>query len=175
MKKLALQKIQTKEAVLGVIGLGYVGLPLAVEKAKAGYRTIGFDVQKEKVVMVNQGDNYIGDIVPEELRQVVRSGRLSATEDYSFLRDVDCVAICVPTPLDEHQQPDISYVTQSAEAMLPYLHHGMLVVLESTTYPGTTEEVLKPILERSGLKVGQDIFLAFSPERVDPGNQFYNT
>lgn len=175
MKQLVLQKIQTKEAVLGVIGLGYVGLPLAVEKAKAGYRTIGFDVQKEKVAMVNQGDNYIGDIVPEELQQVVRSGRLSATEDYSFLRDVDCVAICVPTPLDEHQQPDISYVTQSAEAMLPYLHPGMLVVLESTTYPGTTEEVLKPILERSGLKAGQDFFLAFSPERVDPGNQFYNT
>ena len=175
MKRLVLQKIQTKEAVLGVIGLGYVGLPLAVEKAKAGYRTIGFDVQKEKVAMVNQGDNYIGDIVPEELQQVVQSGKLSATEDYSFLRDVDCVAICVPTPLDEHQQPDISYVTQSAEAMLPYLHPGMLVVLESTTYPGTTEEVLKPILERSGLKAGQDFFLAFSPERVDPGNQFYNT
>lgn len=175
MKSFLSQKILTKEAVLGVIGLGYVGLPLAVEKAKAGYRTIGFDVQKEKVSMVNQGDNYIGDIVPEDLQQVVRSGLLSATEDYSFLRDVDCVAICVPTPLDEHQQPDISYVTQSAEAMLPYMHPGMLVVLESTTYPGTTEEVLKPILERSGLKAGQDFFLAFSPERVDPGNQFYNT
>ncbi len=170
-----LTKIKDKTAHLGVIGLGYVGLPLAVEKAKAGYVTIGFDVQDQKVDMVNRGENYIGDIVPDELRQVVKAGKLKATKDFSFIREVDCVAICVPTPLDIYQQPDISYVVQSTAALAEYLHPGMLIVLESTTYPGTTEEVVKPLLEESGLIVGEDIFLAFSPERVDPGNQFYNT
>lgn len=174
-KQNILTKIKDKTAHLGVIGLGYVGLPLAVEKAKAGYTTIGFDVQNQKVDMVNRGENYIGDIVPDELRQVVKAGRLKATKDFSFIREVDCVAICVPTPLDIYQQPDISYVVQSTTALAEYIHPGMLIVLESTTYPGTTEEVVKPILEESGLIVGQDIFLAFSPERVDPGNQFYNT
>lgn len=170
-----LNKIKDKSAILGVVGLGYVGLPLAVEKAKAGYKTIGFDIQEKKVEMVNRGQNYIGDIIPEDLACVVKSGKLSATNDFSFIQDVDCVAICVPTPLDIYQQPDISYVVQSTEAVAQYLHSGMLVVLESTTYPGTTEEVIKPILEKSGLKVGQDIFLAFSPERVDPGNKIFNT
>lgn len=175
MKEKLLQKIKDKTAVLGVIGLGYVGLPLAVEKAKMGYTTIGFDVQDEKVDMVNKGQNYIGDIVPEELAGVVASGKLMATKDFSFIKDVDCVAICVPTPLDIYQQPDVSYVIESTENIARYIHPGMLIVLESTTYPGTTEEIVKPILEKSGLKVGIDIYVAFSPERVDPGNALYNT
>lgn len=171
-----LKKIEEKTAVVGVIGLGYVGLPLAVEKAKAGYKTIGFDVQDSKVDAVNSGKNYIGDIVDGDLQKVVESGMLRATNDFAFIRDVDCVAMCVPTPLDEYQQPDISYVKSSGENVARYLHKGMLVVLESTTYPGTTEELLLPILEEaSGLKCGQDFFLAFSPERVDPGNSLFKT
>lgn len=169
------QKIQDKTALLGVIGLGYVGLPLAVEKAKAGFKVIGFDIQHEKVEMVNAGKNYIGDVVNADLEQIVQDGFLSATTDYSQLVKVDCVCICVPTPLDQYQQPDISYVKSSTEALLPYLHKEMLIVLESTTYPGTTEELLKPILESTGLKCGVDFYLAFSPERVDPGNLLYKT
>ncbi|MDD4717071.1 MAG: nucleotide sugar dehydrogenase [Eubacteriales bacterium] len=168
-------KLLDKTATLGVVGLGYVGLPLAVEKAKAGFTTIGFDVQKSKVDMVNAGKNYIGDVVNEDLEEIVRSGLLSATTDFSQVASADCVCICVPTPLDEHQQPDISYVKASAESIVPYMHKDMLVILESTTYPGTTEELLKPILEKSGLKCGEDFHLAFSPERVDPGNLIYKT
>ncbi|HCT63591.1 MAG TPA: UDP-N-acetyl-D-glucosamine dehydrogenase [Erysipelotrichaceae bacterium] len=170
-----LEKIHKKNAILGVIGLGYVGLPLAVEKAKAGFRTIGFDVQVSKVDMVNVGENYIGDVVNEDLEEIVKSGLLSATTDFSQVASADCVCICVPTPLDEYQQPDISYVRASAESIVPYMHKDMLIVLESTTYPGTTEELLKPILERSGLRCGIDFYLAFSPERVDPGNLIYKT
>ena len=168
-------EIQTKRATLGTIGLGYVGLPLAVEKAKAGFHTIGFDVQKDKVDMVNAGQNYIGDVVNEDLEALVRSGMLRATTDFGEVARCDCVCICVPTPLDKHQQPDISFVRASAESIVPYMHKGMLVVLESTTYPGTTEELVKPILEQSGLKCGTDFYLAFSPERVDPGNLIYKT
>jgi len=164
-----------KTATLGVVGLGYVGLPLAVEKAKAGYKTIGFDVQQSKVDMVNSGKNYIGDVVNEDLDAIVKSGRLSATTDFSMVASADCVCICVPTPLDAYQQPDISYVRASAESIVPYMHKGMLIVLESTTYPGTTQELLLPILQKSGLKCGEDFFLAFSPERVDPGNLIYKT
>lgn len=169
------KKLSEKTAVLAVIGLGYVGLPLAVEKAKAGYKTIGFDVQKTKIDMVNRGENYIGDVVNEDLKEIIESGKLSATSDFSEIAKADCICICVPTPLDEHQQPDISYVKSSTESIVPYLHKDMLVVLESTTYPGTTEELLKPILESSGLKCGVDFHLAFSPERVDPGNLIYKT
>ena len=175
MKKELLEKIMNKTAVIGVVGLGYVGLPLAVEKAKAGYHVIGFDIQEQKVRMVNEGTNYIGDIVPADLKNIVMCGRLRATNDYSFIRDVDCIAICVPTPLDQYYQPDISYVVNSAKEIAKYLHKGMLVVLESTTYPGTTEEIVMPILESSGLKCGSDFYLAFSPERVDPGNKLYKT
>lgn len=175
MKQNLLQKIHDKSIVAGVVGLGYVGLPLAVEKAKAGFRTIGFDVQKEKVDMVNAGHNYIGDVVDSDLAALVAQGRLSATTDFSFIKDVDFVAICVPTPLDAHQQPDISYVESSTRSVAKYLHKGMMVVLESTTYPGTTEELIKPILESSGLKCGEDFYLGFSPERVDPGNLIYKT
>ncbi len=169
------RKLLDKTATLGVIGLGYVGLPLAVEKAKAGFKTIGFDVQESKVKMVNEGKNYIGDVVNEELEKIVKSGMLSATTNFALVASADCVAICVPTPLDAYQQPDISYVKASAESIVPYMHKDMLIVLESTTYPGTTEELLKPILEKSGLKCGEDFYLAFSPERVDPGNLIYKT
>ena len=169
------EKIQTKKARLGVIGLGYVGLPLAVEKAKAGFVTVGFDIQQNKVDYVNQGHNYIGDVVNEDLEALVKSGMLKATSDIGEVVSCDCVCICVPTPLDKHQQPDISYVKFAAESIIPYMHKDMLVVLESTTYPGTTEELLKPILESSGLVCGKDFYLAFSPERVDPGNLIYKT
>lgn len=176
IKEELIQKIQNKTLVMGVCGLGYVGLPLAVDKAKHGFKTIGFDVQKEKVDMVNAGKNYIGDVVNADLEALVKDGMLSATTDFSFVRDVDFIAICVPTPLDKHQQPDISYVRDSTIAISKYLTRGSIVVLESTTYPGTTEELLKPLLEEgSGLKCGEDFYLGFSPERVDPGNAVYKT
>ena len=174
MKKLLKKKIQKREVRVAVIGLGYVGLPLAVEKAKAGFKTIGFDVQEEKVKMVNEGHNYIGDVIDDDLKELVNTGMLSATTDFSFIKDAD--AICVPTPLDAYQQPDISYVKSSTEEVAKYMKKGTMVVLESTTYPGTTEELIKPILEQgSGLKCGEDFYLGFSPERVDPGNAIYKT
>ena len=176
MKEVLLEKIQNRSLVCGVVGLGYVGLPLAVDKAKAGFPTIGFDVQAEKVEMVNAGHNYIGDVVDADLRELVSAGKLRATTDFSFVKDVDFIAICVPTPLDKHQQPDISYVRESAKAIAAHLTAGTIVVLESTTYPGTTEELVKPILEQgSGLRCGEDFYLGFSPERVDPGNLLYKT
>jgi UDP-N-acetyl-D-glucosamine dehydrogenase len=170
-----LKKIENKNAVIGVVGLGYVGLPLAVEKAKAGYNVLGFDVQDQKVEMVNNGINYIGDVVEHDLQCVVKSKKLCATNDYSRIRDVDAIAICVPTPLDKYQQPNTSYVENSTREISKYIKPGTLVVLESTTYPGTTEEIVKPILEGTGLKCGKDVFIAYSPERVDPGNKEYKT
>lgn len=176
MKEKLLKKIEEKSIIVGVVGLGYVGLPLAVEKAKAGFKTIGFDVQDQKVEMVNNGHNYIGDVVDSDLENLVKSGMLRATSDFSFVKDMDFIAICVPTPLDSHQQPDISYVKASTEAISKYLKKETMVVLESTTYPGTTEELIRPILEKgSGLKCGEDFYLGFSPERVDPGNLIYKT
>lgn len=176
MKEELLKKIKDHSIVCGVVGLGYVGLPLAVDKAKAGFTTIGFDVQDQKVNLVNEGKNYIGDVVDADLAALVASGKLRATTDFSFVKDVDFIAICVPTPLDAHQQPDISYVRASAESIAKYLKKKTMVVLESTTYPGTTEELLKPILEEgSGLQCGVDFYLGFSPERVDPGNKVYKT
>lgn len=170
------KKIQRKEIRVGVVGLGYVGLPLAVEKAKAGFKTTGFDVQQDKVDLVNAGHNYIGDVVQEDLASLVANGMLKATSDFSFIKDCDFIAICVPTPLDRHQQPDISCVRDSSIAISKYLKKDTMVVLESTTYPGTTEELIKPILEEgSGLKCGEDFYLGFSPERVDPGNLIYKT
>lgn len=171
-----LKKIEEHSIRVGVVGLGYVGLPLAVEKAKAGFETIGFDVQSSKVDMVNAGHNYIGDVVDSDLAELVKEGKLHATTDFSFIKDVDFVAICVPTPLDAHQEPDISFVRDSSEAVAKYLKPETMVVLESTTYPGTTEELIRPILEKgSGLVCGKDFYLGFSPERVDPGNLIYKT
>ncbi|AZB44559.1 nucleotide sugar dehydrogenase [Bacillus sp. FJAT-42376] len=170
-----LSKIESKNATIGVVGLGYVGLPLAVEKAKAGYKVIGFDVQQSRVDMVNDGNNYIGDVVNEDLKEIIANGLLEATTDYSRIQDVDAVAICVPTPLDHHQQPDTSYVESSSNAIANFAHKGMLVVLESTTYPGTTEEIVVPAFEKKGYVIGEDIFVAYSPERVDPGNKEFKT
>lgn len=176
MKQILLDKIAKKKIVVGVIGLGYVGLPLAVEKAKAGFQTIGFDEQPAKVEMVNQGHNYIGDVVDKDLKRLVDEGLLSATSDFSFIKDVDFIAICVPTPLDIHQEPDLSCVRDSTAEIAKYLKKNTMVVLESTTYPGTTEELVCPILEKgSGLRCGEDFYLGFSPERVDPGNLIYKT
>jgi len=169
-----LNKIKNKTAILGVVGLGYIGLPLAVEKAKAGFKTLGFDKQEKRVRWVNEGQNYIRDILDGDLKKAVDEELLQATSDFSLIKDVDAICICVPTPLDIYQQPDLSHVKMSTEIIAKYLHVGMLVVLESTTYPGTTEELVKPILEeKSGLRCGRDFFLAFSPERVDPGNLKY--
>ncbi len=170
-----LKKVATGQAKVAVIGLGYVGLPLAVEKAKAGFSVVGIDRNADRVAQVNRGENYIPDILGSELASVVTSGRLRATQDFSVVAKVDVVTICVPTPLDKNKQPDTSYIESVVEQSLPYLHKGQLVVLESTTYPGTTEEIILPQIESRGLKVGQDVFLAFSPERVDPGNERYKT
>lgn len=176
MKSELLNKINNRSISVGVVGLGYVGLPLAVEKAKAGFKTIGFDIQKSKVDMVNEGHNYIGDVVDDDLKGLVQTKMLSATTDFGKVCDVDCIAICVPTPLDEHQQPDISYIRNSTIEIAKYMTKGTIIVLESTTYPGTTEELIKPILEKgSGLICGEDFYLGFSPERVDPGNKKYKT
>lgn len=170
------QAIKDRALVCGTVGLGYVGLPLAVEKAKAGFKTIGFDVQRTKVDKVNAGENYIGDVVQEDLAALVSEGRLEATTDFSRVSECDFVAICVPTPLDIHQQPDTSYMENSAKEIAPYLKRGVMVVLESTTYPGTTEDLIRPILEEgSGLTCGTEFYLGFSPERVDPGNLIYKT
>lgn len=176
MKKELLGKIKNKTLKVGVIGLGYVGLPLAVEFANTGFDVIGFDVQEEKVKKVNKGINYIGDVVSEELSTVTQSKKLVATIDYSRVKELDFIAICVPTPLDQYQQPDTSYIISSATTIGKYLKANTMIVLESTTYPGTTEEVLQPILEKeSGLKCCKDFYLGFSPERVDPGNEVYKT
>lgn len=175
-KELLLNKIFNKTAVIGIIGLGYVGLPLAIENAKSGYKVIGFDIYQKKVDMVNSGINYIKDVEKSILEEVVNKGLLRATTDYQYIRDVDVILICVPTPLDRYQQPDISYVKSSAEEVGKYLKEGTIVILESTTYPGTTEELLMPILEKqSNLNCEEDFYLAFSPERVDPGNLIYKT
>ncbi len=170
-----LDKIKNRSAVIGVVGLGYVGLPLAVLQAKTGYRVIGVDEVAEKVDRVSRGENYISDVDSAELKEAVRAGRLSATSDFAALRGCDIVMICVPTPLTKNKEPDISAVVSVTKQLAKHVHPDMLVVLESTTYPGTTEEVMLPILTGGGLKVGQDIFVAFSPERVDPGNRSFKT
>lgn len=169
------EKLKQRQAIIAVIGLGYVGLPLAVEKAKAGYKVVGLDIQEKRVDMVNRGINYIGDVVDADLDEMVGSGKLRATADYSEMALADCIAICVPTPLDRYYQPDTSYVESSTRDIAKYFKKGTLVILESTTYPGTTEEIVQPILEESGMQCGKDFFLAFSPERVDPGNKLYKT
>jgi UDP-N-acetyl-D-glucosamine dehydrogenase len=173
--KLLEEKIRTRKAKVGIVGLGYVGLPLAVEFAKAGFTVTGIDLSDLKIAQVNAGDSYIGDIPSAILAPLVQSGKLKATSDFSVVRDLDTVNICVPTPLRKTKDPDMSYIVSACGEIAKYSHSGMLVILESTTYPGTTAEVVLPMLEQSGLKVGEDFFLCFSPERVDPGNPKYNT
>jgi len=168
-------RLADRSARVGVVGLGYVGLPLAVEFARAGFRTTGVDVDRAKVDAINQGTSYIPDVPTAEVAAFVADGRLRATTDASVLAGLDTVNICVPTPLRKTRDPEMSYVVAAVEQVARYMHAGMLVVLESTTYPGTTEELVKPMLEAGGLTAGVDFFLAFSPERVDPGNQRFNT
>ena len=170
-----LSRIRRKEFTAAVVGLGYVGLPLAVEYAEAGIPVIGIDADGAKVRSIRAGKSYIGDVSSESVRAAVEAGRLRATSDYSALAEADTVNICVPTPLRKTKDPDLSYVVSAAEQVAKYMHRGMLVVLESTTYPGTTDELLVPLFEEKGFKAGRDIFLAFSPERVDPGNPTYTT
>lgn len=168
-------KIKNKKAKIAIIGLGYVGLPLAVEFAKKGFLALGVDLDVNKVKAINAGRSYILDIKEEEVRPLVKKGFLKATDDYSKLRDVDAIIICVPTPLRKTKDPDMSFIVSAAEAIAKNLRKGQVIVLESTTYPGTTEEVILPILEKTGLKVGRDFNLGFSPERIDPGNPTYMT
>jgi UDP-N-acetyl-D-glucosamine dehydrogenase len=170
-----LERIRNKQARVGVIGLGYVGLPLAVEFAKAGLDVTGFDVDQSKVDLVNKGTTYIPDVEPGELASCVKSGRLRATTDMKKLGEMDAIDICVPTPLRKTKDPDLSYVVMAVDAVAAVPHRGKLVILESTTYPGTTDEVVQPKLEAGGLRADVDFFLAFSPERVDPGNPLFKT
>jgi UDP-N-acetyl-D-glucosamine dehydrogenase len=170
-----LDKIHTRQARAGVVGLGYVGLPLAVEFARAGLTTVGIDLDTRKVDEVNAGHSYIPDVPTADVARLRQAGRLSATTDFAVIRDLDTINICVPTPLRKTKDPDMSYIVSAAEQIAKYLHQGLLVVLESTTYPGTTAELLQPMFEATGLKAGRDFFLAFSPERVDPANDKFNT
>ncbi|OGW82199.1 MAG: UDP-N-acetyl-D-glucosamine dehydrogenase [Omnitrophica bacterium RIFCSPLOWO2_12_FULL_44_17] len=169
------EKIRTKTIRAGIIGLGYVGLPLAVEFARAGVEVIGIDIDSKKVTSVQQGKSYILDVKESDVATFVKREKLHATTDFSVIANLDTVNICVPTPLRKSKDPDISYIVAATQEIAKYVHPGMLIILESTTYPGTTEEVILPMLEEKGLKVGKDFFLAFSPERVDPGNPKYHT
>ena len=168
-------KIQNKTAVSGIVGLGYVGLPLAVEFARAGLPVLGFDISPGKVESLNRGESYIQDVPAAILGAHVASGKLSATTDFSRIAETDTINICVPTPLRKTKDPDMSFIVSATEEIAKYLHPGMLIILESTTYPGTTDELLLPMLEKSGLRCGEDFFLCFSPERVDPGNPNFHT
>jgi UDP-N-acetyl-D-glucosamine dehydrogenase len=172
-KQELLKKINDRTAQVSVVGMGYVGLPLAVEFAEAGFTVTALDVDARKIESLNQGVSYIDDIPTERLKPLVESGKFFATTDYEDLRVVDTISICVPTPLRTTKDPDMSYIIQSIESISAVAHEGMLVVLESTTYPGTTEEIIRPRLEKNGWQVGRDIFIAFSPERIDPGNKVF--
>ena len=170
------RQLEQKEAVVAVMGLGYVGLPLAVVFAKAGFKVIGIDPIAEKVERINRGESYVLDVPTEEVKELVEAGQLKATSDFSVLEEVEAVSICVPTPLRKTGDPDLSYIVSATEALAPHVHRGMVVVLESSTYPGTTREMVLPQLEEaSGLEVGKDFFVAFSPERVDPGRRDWTT
>jgi len=170
-----IEKLRNRSAHVGVVGLGYVGLPLAVEYARAGFKVTGFDVVASTVESLNEGRSHVRDVSSGLLQEAVSSGNFRATTEFSDLATVDTVNICVPTPLRKTKDPDVSYIVSAVEEIAKYLHKDMLVILESTTYPGTTEELILPMLEATGLKVGEDFYLAFSPERVDPGNAIYNT
>lgn len=174
-KRTLLDKFERREAVIGVIGLGYVGLPLAVEFAKAGLRVIGYDISERVVAALNRGESHIQDVPSGELAALVKAGTLVATTDEARLAEADAISIAVPTPLAKTRDPDMSYIISAADTIGRHVHADQLIVLESTTYPGTTRELLQPMLERAGLTVGADVFLAFSPERVDPGNARFHT
>lgn len=167
------ERLEKREAILGIIGLGYVGLPLAVEFAKVGFHVIGYDVDERKITKLNSGESYIPDIPTQQLRPLVESGHLRATANSDELRSVDTINICVPTPLRKTKDPDMSYVIQAVNDVAEVCHEGLLIILESTTYPGTTEEIILPRLQEKGFEVGQQVFVAFSPERIDPGNKHY--
>jgi UDP-N-acetyl-D-glucosamine dehydrogenase len=169
------EKIESRRARAGVVGLGYVGLPLAVELAKAGFHTTGIDLDARKIQAITDGQSYIPDVPTADVRALRQSGKLEATSDFSVVKNLDTINICVPTPLRKTKDPDMSYIVSAVEAIAEHLHPGILVSLESTTYPGTTDEVVQPLLEAKGLKAGTDFFLAFSPERVDPGNPTFHT
>jgi UDP-N-acetyl-D-glucosamine dehydrogenase len=169
------EKIRTRAARVGVVGLGYVGLPLALEFAKAGFQVTGIDLQQSKVDQINAGTSYIQDVPEHELRDLSESHRLRATADFAAVAELDTINICVPTPLRKTKDPDMSYILSACQQIAQYVHPGMLIILESTTYPGTTEEVLLPALADTGLVIGSDFFLCFSPERVDPGNPAFQT
>jgi len=170
-----LEKITTRHARTGVVGLGYVGLPLAVEFAKAGFQTTGIDLDERKTQAVQEGRSYIPDVPTEVVQQLHAAGKLDATTDFAVTKDLDTINICVPTPLRKTKDPDMSYIVSAVESIAAHIHPGMLICLESTTYPGTTDEVVQPLLEATGMKAGRDFFLAFSPERVDPGNPTFQT
>jgi UDP-N-acetyl-D-glucosamine dehydrogenase len=170
-----MDRIRRREARCGIIGLGYVGLPLALEFARAGFRTTGIDVDLRKVEQIKAGRSYIVDVTDAEIAEQVAAGRLTASDDFAAIRDLDTINICVPTPLRKTKDPDLTYIVSAVSEISKYLRRGQLVILESTTYPGTTEEVVLPALEASGLQVGRDFHLAFSPERIDPGNAHFNT
>jgi len=169
------EKINDKDAVIGIIGLGYVGLPLSVEFARAGFNVIGIDISEKKVEMLKKGKTSVTDVKEEDLLQVIQSGMLKVFSDYSPLRDADCISITVPTPLNKTKDPDITHIKYAMDKIKDYFHKDLLIVLESTTYPGTTREVIANEVERAGFTVGKDIFVAFSPERIDPGNKIYST
>src|SRR4051795_1392125 len=173
--KMLEEKIRARTARVGIVGLGYVGLPLAVEFAKAGYTVTGIDVSEDKTRSVNAGESYIGDISSATLAGLVSSGKLRATTDFSAVLELDTINICVPTPLRKTKDPDMSFIVSACQEIAQHFHPGTLVILESTTYPGTTDEVVLPMLKKSGLAVGKDFFLCFSPERVDPGNAKFQT
>jgi len=168
-------KIENREAQIGVIGLGYVGLPLAMEFVRAGFHVTGIDVDQEKIKKLNRGENYIQDIKDESVKNAVEMNQLSATSDFSVIQNLDAISICVPTPLNKQKNPDISFINQVMENMKDFIHHDMLIVLESTSYPGTTRELILPEMESKGLRAGHEFYLCFSPERVDPGNEKYKT
>ncbi|MBX6324298.1 MAG: nucleotide sugar dehydrogenase, partial [Rhodospirillaceae bacterium] len=169
------RRLARREALIGVIGMGYVGLPLVLTMTSVGFRVLGFDIDAEKVRRLNAGESYIGHIPAQRIAETRASGRFEATAEIAAMAGPDAILICVPTPLSRNREPDMSYIVRTAESLAPHLRRGQLIVLESTTYPGTTSEVMKPLLERGGLRSGRDFFLAYSPEREDPGNEAFST
>ena len=170
-----LEKLRSRQALIGIVGLGYVGLPLSLAYAEAGYRVLGLDINQRQVDLINQGKSYIDHIDASRIAQFRQDQRLAASTDFSKSVKADALIICVPTPLNKYREPDLSFIRATMESLLPHLRPGQVLSLESTTYPGTTEEELQPLIERNGLIVGKDVFLVYSPEREDPGNPHFNT